>query len=90
MFLGIDLGTSAIKLLVINESNSVLAKLIKKLKKVVGLKFVRHGGRHDIWVTKDGREIPIPRHPGDLGRGLVRDIISQAGMSVGLREFLNI
>ena len=66
------------------------AKLIKKLKKVVGLKFVRHGGRHDIWVTKDGREIPIPRHPGDLGRGLVRDIISQAGMSVGLREFLNI
>ena len=66
------------------------AKLIKKLKKVVGLKFVRHGGRHDIWVTKDGREIPIPRHPGDLGRGLVRDIISQAGLSVGFREFLNI
>ena len=26
MFLGIDLGTSAIKLLIINESNSVLAE----------------------------------------------------------------
>lgn len=64
------------------------SKLVKKLKEVVGLEFVRNGGSHDIYRTRSGRTIPIPRHPGDLGRGLIRKILREAGLEMGLEEFL--
>lgn len=63
-------------------------KLIRKLKEVAGLQLVRHGGNHDIYRTRSGKTISIPRHPGDLGRGLIRDILRQAEVDMGLQEFL--
>lgn len=52
------------------------AKLIKKR----GGRFVRHGGRHDIYETEDGTEIQVPRHPGDLSPGVERDIKEKLGL----------
>ena len=63
-------------------------KLIKKLKELAGLEFVRNGGSHDVYRARNGKKIPIPRHPGDLGRGLVRKILQEAGLSMGIEEFM--
>ena len=63
-------------------------KLIKKLKELAQLEFVRSGGKHDIYKTPAGKTIPIPRHPHDLGRGLVHKIIREAGLNMGLEEFM--
>lgn len=52
------------------------AKLIKKS----GGRFVRNGGRHDIFETADGKEIQVPRHPGDLSSGVERDIRKKLGL----------
>ena len=63
-------------------------KLVKKLQALVGLKFVRHGGNHDVYRSASGVKVAIPRHPRDLGRGLVRKILSEVGLDMGLDEFL--
>ena len=63
-------------------------KLVKKLQGLVGLQFVRHGGNHDVYRSASGVKIAIPRHPRDLGRGLVRKILSEVGLDMGLDEFL--
>jgi predicted RNA binding protein YcfA (HicA-like mRNA interferase family) len=63
-------------------------KLVKKLTELANLEFVRNGGNHDIYRTPSGRSIQIPRHARDLGRGLVRKIIREAGLEMGLEEFL--
>ncbi len=63
-------------------------KLVKKLREMVGLILVREGGRHQVWKTTSGRLVEIPRHPRDLGRGLLRKILTQAGIQMGLDEFL--
>ncbi len=63
-------------------------KLIKKLIQVAGLIFVRSGGNHDIYRTPTGKIIPLPRHPRDLGKGLVRQILREAGLNVGLEQFM--
>ena len=64
------------------------SKLIKKLKAMVHLEFVRSGGNHDIYRTSTGHTVPIPRHPRDLGRGLLRKILREAGLDIGIEEFL--
>ena len=48
MFLGVDLGTSAIKLLVINDSNSVLAESI------ISLDVSRP---HPLWSEQDVKSL---------------------------------
>lgn len=63
-------------------------KLIKKLKDMIGLQFVRHGGSHDIYRAPNGQSIPIPRHPRDLSRGLIQGILRQAGLNMSLAEFM--
>lgn len=63
------------------------AKLVKKLKKLTGLQFERHGGNHDIYVTSTGSRITIPRHQRDLGPGLVRSILREAGLTMSLDQF---
>lgn len=65
------------------------SKLIKKLKELAKLEFVRNGGNHDIYRAPSGKIIPIPRHPRDLGRGLVQKIIREAGLDLSLQEFLD-
>jgi predicted RNA binding protein YcfA (HicA-like mRNA interferase family) len=62
--------------------------LIKKLKELAGLEFVRNGANHDVYRARNGKKIQIPRHPRDLGRGLVRNILQQAGLNIGIEEFL--
>jgi predicted RNA binding protein YcfA (HicA-like mRNA interferase family) len=63
------------------------AQLAKKLGVLAGIQFVRHDGNHDIYQTPTGKTIPIPRHPRDLGRGLLRKILSEAGLGMGIEEF---
>lgn len=52
---------------------------IKLIKKFEG-RFVRHGGSHDVYETKDGTEIYLPRHAGDLSSGVERDIKKKLGL----------
>lgn len=63
-------------------------KLVKKLEELAGLSFLKHGSRHDIYRTRAGRKIQIPRHARDLGHGLVRKILKQSGVDMGLEAFL--
>jgi predicted RNA binding protein YcfA (HicA-like mRNA interferase family) len=65
-------------------------KLIEKLKKLVGLRFVKQGKKHGMWKTAEGKKIPIPRHTKDLGRGLLKKIIEQAGLTMGIDDFLSL
>ncbi len=63
-------------------------EVIKALDKLVGMSFVRQKGSHAIYKTKEGRQFPIPIHPGDLNRKLLRGLIKQAGLDMSLSEFL--
>lgn len=45
---------------------------------------------HEIAIIAphaSGKTIPIPRHPRDLGRRLLRKILREAGLNMGLEEF---
>lgn len=46
-------------------------------------------GDHVIWKSPSGHRFPIPRRPGDLGKGLVAQIIKQAGLSLSFSQFVN-
>lgn len=63
-------------------------KLIKKLERAASLSFVRHGANHDVYRSANGATIPIPRHPRDLSKGTLRKILREAGIDLGLSEFL--
>lgn len=65
-------------------------KVVKKLEALVNLAFVRHGGRHDVYRVPGGRNVYIPRHAKDLGAGLLRSILEEAGLSMSLDEFMGI
>lgn len=56
------------------------AREVIKLIKKMGGRFVRHGGRHDIYETADGTEIQVPRHAKDLSSGVERDIKQKLGL----------
>ena len=62
-------------------------KAIKKLEKLAGLKLVKHGSNHDIYEASNGHKVPIPRHRKDLGKGLLLDILKQAGLDISWSEF---
>lgn len=42
-----------------------------------GGSFVRHGGSHDRYVSASGEPIFIPRHHGDVPKGLEQKILKQ-------------
>lgn len=63
------------------------SKLVKKLEDLAGLEFLRNGGNHDVYRARNGKTIAIPRHPRDLGRGLLRKILREAGLDMGLEQF---
>ncbi|OPY76621.1 MAG: YcfA-like protein [Syntrophorhabdus sp. PtaU1.Bin050] len=65
-------------------------KLKEKLKELVGLEFVKQGGNHEIWKTSTGKRVTIPRHPRDLGRGLLRKILHEVELDMGLERFLSL
>jgi predicted RNA binding protein YcfA (HicA-like mRNA interferase family) len=63
-------------------------EVVRRLKEL-GCFFVREGkGSHEIWSGPNQRTFPIPRHPGDLKRGTLSGILSQAGIQIGVEEFL--
>lgn len=45
-----------------------------------GGRFVRHGARHDIFESADGKEIQVPRHVKDLTPGVEHDIKDKLGL----------
>jgi predicted RNA binding protein YcfA (HicA-like mRNA interferase family) len=63
-------------------------KVVKKLRQLVGLEMVREGGRHEVWKTAAGNIVEIPCHGRDLGGGLLRKILRQADLDMGLEEFM--
>ncbi len=49
----------------------------------VGFERVRQHGSHVFLAHEDGRTTVVPVHPGeDLGRGLIRRILSEVGLTV--------
>lgn len=42
-----------------------------------GGSFVRHGRSHDLYASASGEPILIPRHHGDVPKGLERKILRQ-------------
>jgi predicted RNA binding protein YcfA (HicA-like mRNA interferase family) len=44
-----------------------------------GCNLYRHGGRHDIFISLDGRKAPIPRHT-EIQESLVKMIMKQLGV----------
>lgn len=63
-------------------------ELIKKLKKLVGLKFLRSGGNHLIYKTVSGSQVEIPHHSVDLKRGTLKGILKEAGVDMSISRFL--
>jgi predicted RNA binding protein YcfA (HicA-like mRNA interferase family) len=61
---------------------------VKKLRRLVGLQFERHGSRHDHWKTRNGLKVVFPRHAGDLKIGTLKNIIRQAGLEMSVEQFL--
>ncbi|CAN2039680.1 mRNA interferase HicA [Candidatus Magnetomoraceae bacterium gMMP-15] len=49
---------------------------LEKILRRLGWKFLRHGGKHDIW-TNEKREEAIPRH-AEINERLARTIIQRA------------
>ncbi|HII96036.1 MAG TPA: type II toxin-antitoxin system HicA family toxin [Candidatus Methanofastidiosum sp.] len=51
-------------------------ELIKKITSF-GCKFVRHGGRHDLYINpKTGKKQPVPRHD-EIDEHLAKHIIKE-------------
>lgn len=59
----------------------------ERLRDKAGCVFIRQNGGHAIWRSPTGQVFPVPCHPGDLARGTLRKIITQAGLDVSLSEF---
>ena len=63
------------------------ARRVLRALEALGFRVVRQKGSHVFLRHADGRTTVVPVHPGeDLGRGLVRKIIHDAGVDVD--EFL--
>jgi len=63
-------------------------KVIKALSKI-GFQPVRQKGGHLFMRHPDGRSTIIPIHPGEeLGRGILKEILSDVGISK--EEFLGL
>ena len=56
-------------------------KLIKAFRKA-GFEIVREGGKHTVMGMRGHPYlVSVPRHKGDLARGLVRSLITAAGLT---------
>jgi mRNA interferase HicA len=51
-------------------------KDLEKVLKGMGWRFLRHGGRHDVWTDGDRQEL-IPRH-NEINEKLARSILREA------------
>ena len=63
--------------------------LEKRLRKLLGCKRLRGGkGSHERWQAPDGSRFTVPRHPGDLRKGTLAQIVRDAGWKSHISEFL--
>jgi predicted RNA binding protein YcfA (HicA-like mRNA interferase family) len=60
----------------------VTARDLARIVHRQGFFWKRQSGSHAGYEHKDGRRILIPMHSGDLGKGLLRKIIKDLGLSV--------
>jgi len=57
------------------------SELLKKLKKEVGVKFVAHKTKHDLYHSPiTGKTFMIPRHKGEIKPGTLHSILTDAGL----------
>ena len=63
-------------------------EVVRQLERLAGCELVRSSGSHHLFRTKSGRTIPVPRHPGDIGMGLLHKIIREAGLNMSVLEFM--
>jgi predicted RNA binding protein YcfA (HicA-like mRNA interferase family) len=61
--------------------------IVRKLKTLANVEFVRQEGSHQVWRTPAGKNVVIPRHRGDFRKGTLASIIKQAGLSMSIEEF---
>lgn len=55
-------------------------ELVRKFRKAGWT--ITHGASHDKAVSPDGKKtIPIPRHTGDIKKGLALEILKEAGLN---------
>ena len=66
----------------------VTARDLARIVQRQGFRWKRQSGSHAGYEHEDGRRILIPMHSGDLGKGLLRKIIKDLGLSV--EEFNNL
>ena len=57
-----------------------ISELLRQMKRA-GFLFVKHRGNHDEWMNPaTGRYVLIPRHKQELGTGIYRKILKDAGL----------
>ncbi|MDD6140912.1 MAG: type II toxin-antitoxin system HicA family toxin [Candidatus Limisoma sp.] len=57
-----------------------ISELIKIVSKA-GCRFLRSGGRHDIWINPQGEKFPLPRHQSEeVPKGLEKAAKKWAGV----------
>jgi len=65
------------------KAREVLAKLHR-----AGFAVKRQSGSHAVLRHPDGRQTYVAVHPGDIPQGTLRNILKQAGLTMG--EFKNL
>ena len=60
----------------------ITARELVRIVQREGFRFKRQSGSHAGYEHEDGRRILIPIHSGDMGKGLLRKIIKDLGLSV--------
>ncbi|MCL2055660.1 MAG: type II toxin-antitoxin system HicA family toxin [Oscillospiraceae bacterium] len=59
-----------------------------KILEMHGMRKLRQKGSHAFYLGSGGNMTVVPMHTGDLKRSLIRQIISQAGISISEYEKL--
>ena len=54
----------------------------------LGYEFHRQKGSHKMYKNADGKLVTIPFHNEDLGRGLIRKIINDMGITIEQYDIL--
>ena len=58
------------------------ARQMCKILERHGMQKLRQKGSHAFYISKNGETTVVPMHDGDLKRSLIRNIISQAKLSI--------
>jgi predicted RNA binding protein YcfA (HicA-like mRNA interferase family) len=56
-------------------------KTMEKLLLQLGFQGIRQKGSHIFYRHTDGRTTTLPKHSGDLGRALIREVLREVELS---------